>query len=71
MSDEPSQPELAELAARLAEYEARRCIVCNDAHAPFGYTTRHGTVWTCLEHRSAGEAVLVSPSAIGTGARAS
>ena len=37
-----------------------RCIVCKQL-ASFGYTTGHGTIWTCLLHREAGERRLVTP----------
>ena len=29
--------------------------------ALFGFTTRRGSIWTCLEHRDAGERVLMPP----------
>ena len=40
---------------------APRCMVCGSDNAPFGFDTRTGAVQTCLEHREAGEAVLVAP----------
>ena len=36
------------------------CMVCGKL-GPFGFTTKRGSVWTCLEHRDAGERVLVPP----------
>ena len=44
-----------------------RCIVCSSDHAPFGFDTRTGTVWTCQGHRDAGEAVLAAPMRGGLG----
>ena len=35
------------------------CIVCG-AHACFGFNTRDGSVWTCQDHRDAGERILTS-----------
>ena len=33
------------------------CFVCRE-HAAFGFTTRRGTVWTCMGHREDGERKL-------------
>ena len=44
-----------------------RCMVSGSDDAPYGYDTRTNTVWTCLAHREAGEAVLVAPMRSGLG----
>ena len=36
------------------------CFVCGD-HAAFGFTTRRGTIWTCMNHREDGERELRTP----------
>ena len=38
----------------------RGCMICGKP-ALFGFTARRGPVWTCLDHRNAGERVLVPP----------
>ena len=37
------------------------CLVCGD-HAAFGFTTRRGTIWTCVDHRDGGERELQAPA---------
>jgi hypothetical protein len=39
---------------------AHDCTVCGRG-APFGFTTRVGQQWFCLEHRAEGEKVLITP----------
>jgi len=40
------------------------CFVCG-THAAFGFTTRTGDIWTCLDHRSEGDKRLVAPNMAG------
>ena len=46
------------------------CLVCGSG-ASFGFNTRDGSVWTCLDHRDAGERVLISPALVSRGPAAS
>ena len=45
-------------------------LVCGSS-ASFGFNTRDGSVWTCLDHRDAGERVLISPALMSRGPAAS
>jgi hypothetical protein len=39
----------------MAEYEARRCVVCNCRHPSFGFGPPlhgKGTIWACGQHRA-------------------
>ena len=42
-------------------HDLSRCMVCQKL-ASFGFTTRHGTIWKCWDHREAGKRVLVPPN---------
>ncbi len=46
------------------------CLVCGSS-ASFGFNTRDGSVWTCLDHRDAGERVLTPPIMLYRGPAAS
>ena len=45
---------------RVRTRSAHHCETCAEA-ASFGFTTRRGVSWFCLEHRADGERVLVAP----------
>ena len=52
-----SDPPAAEVTAAMAEYEARRCIVCDCRHPSFGFgpplhSNSKGTIWACGTHRA-------------------
>ena len=51
---------LDEASTDLRARAPRGCMICQRL-ALFGFTTRRGSIWTCAEHRNAGEQVLVSP----------
>ena len=42
------------------------CLSCGKL-GQFGYATRTGSAWVCIEHRSDGEAVLVRPDSVRKG----
>jgi hypothetical protein len=70
MSDIPGDRPAAERAAvpgTIAEYELRRCVVCDGRYPPFGFgppLTRPGAeIWACGQHRSLIEARFAKPEA--------
>ncbi len=50
-----SGPPAVEMTAGMAEYDARRCIVCDCRHPSFGFGPplhSKGTIWACGTHRA-------------------
>ena len=50
-----SDPAAVRMTAAMADYEARRCIVCNCRHPSFGFGPPlhgKGTIWACGTHRA-------------------